>query len=99
MRMIERRDRASLLFKAGASFRSRRDFRRKELERDETPQPKIAGLIDHAHAAFAKFVENLVMGDYFANHAGQNSLLARYRKSLTLFADAGPSHVFRCYRV
>jgi hypothetical protein len=40
----------------------------KELERHETVEPAVLGLIDHTHTATAELLDNVVMGDRLADH-------------------------------
>jgi hypothetical protein len=41
---------------------------REKLERDESVQPRILGLVHHSHATAAQFAEDAVMGNCPANH-------------------------------
>ena len=41
---------------------------RKKLKRDETMQPDVLGLVNHAHPATAELFNDAIMRDAFADH-------------------------------
>ena len=43
-------------------------MRGQELQCDDTAQTGVLGLVDHAHAAFAELLDDLVVGDGLADH-------------------------------
>src|SRR5690349_8336780 len=48
-----------------------------KLDRDSPREMQVLGEINRAHAAFAKFFENSVMGDCLADHRGSRNLKLR----------------------
>jgi hypothetical protein len=51
---------------------------RQELEGDEAMQPGILGLVDHAHAAAAEFLDNAIVRDGLADHGEARKLRVQY---------------------
>src|SRR6266700_6675985 len=66
--MIESRGGASLAAKAFQGLRISRQFIRQELEGHETAKLGVLGLVNHAHAATTKFLDNAVVRDGLVNH-------------------------------
>src|SRR5262245_37235759 len=60
MRVRKSGDRVRLTFKAAASIRIRRELWRQDLDRDAAIEPRVARLVDLAHAARAQGREDLV---------------------------------------
>src|SRR5258708_31583881 len=67
-RMIESRGGASFPAKAFQSLRVPRQFIGQELEGHETAKLGVLGLVNHAHAATTKFLDNAVVRDGLVNH-------------------------------
>src|SRR6185312_3077706 len=68
MWMIERGDGVGFLLEACDTIRFADEIAREKLQCYNPLQPPVARLVDNAHAAFAELVEDLVMGDDFADH-------------------------------
>ena len=66
--MIQRGRGLGLALKAGQRLRVAGNFFGQELESDEAMQPRILGLIDHAHAPAAELLKNAVVRDGLADH-------------------------------
>ncbi len=76
--MIQRRGGAGFALEALERLRVGGDFGRKEFESDEASQLDVFGLVDDAHATAAEFVDDAVVGDGLANHAGSRPELRWY---------------------
>src|SRR5437588_151954 len=73
--MRERRDRARFAQKAGAKVLvTRTALAVQSLDGNATLQQNVLGQIDHAHAAFAEFLDNAIVGYGLANHGANYSL-------------------------
>ena len=79
--MVERRGDAGLALKPIQRFRIAREIGRQELQRDLAAQAHVFGTIDHAHAAGAEPLENLVVANNGPNH-GRSDL---YRGQLAQY--------------
>ena len=67
VRMIQGRGRLSFALKAFEGLRVSGHVVGQELQRDETAEFDILGLVDHAHTTAAEFFDDAVMGDGFAD--------------------------------
>ena len=68
VRVVERRGDARLAAEAVERFGVGGEIGGQELQRDLAAEADVLGAVDHAHAAGAEPLENLVMGDNGANH-------------------------------
>ena len=66
--MIERRRRARLAAEPLDRLRIPGDVVGQELQRDVPPEPRVPGLVDHAHPAPAQLFQDAVVGDGAADH-------------------------------
>ncbi len=66
--MIQRGGGLGLALKAGERLRVAGQVFGKEFQRDETMQPGVLPLIDHAHTAATEFFDNTVMRNGLADH-------------------------------
>jgi len=66
--MVESRRRLGFALKASQRLRVFGDLIGEKLQRNETAQFRVFGLVDHAHTAAAEFLENVVVRDGLANH-------------------------------
>jgi hypothetical protein len=72
--MIKGRRGLRLALEPGEGMRISRYMLRQKLERDETVETSILGLVDDAHATAAEFLEDAVMRDGLADHSWQTAL-------------------------
>jgi len=68
VRMVQGGSSLRFALKTAQRQRIARDFIGKKFEGDEPVQPGILGLIDHPHAAAAKFLDNAVVRDSLPDH-------------------------------
>ena len=61
----------------GQRLQISRHFVRQKLQRDETVQSRVLGLVDHAHAAAAQLFENPVMRNRLADHCANLTAVRR----------------------
>ncbi len=66
--VVQRRSRPCLLEKAGLLSIVGSQMMRKEFQRDDPVELRILGFVDHAHAALAELVENLIVGYCLTDH-------------------------------
>ena len=66
--MIQRRSSLSLAAKTAECGRVTGDIFGKELQSDETVQPRVLGLVHHSHPATAEFLDHSVVRDGLSNH-------------------------------
>jgi hypothetical protein len=65
--MIQRGGGLGLALKTCQRARIARNFRREKLEGHEAVQPRVLGLINHAHSATAELLQNAIVGDSLAD--------------------------------
>ena len=75
VRVIERRGDARLAREPGERLRIVRQMRRQQLERHLPAEPAILGAIDHAHAAPAELLDDLVVRERLANHVRETRII------------------------
>ena len=66
--MVQGRRRLGLALEAGQSLRIAGYLVGQKLEGDEAMQPRVFGLVDHAHAPAAQPLDNSVVRDSLADH-------------------------------
>src|ERR1700732_1516092 len=66
--MVERRSRLRLALKSAQCSGVASDVFRKELQRNEAPQPRVFRLVDNAHPATAQFFDDAVVGNSLTDH-------------------------------
>ncbi len=71
--MIQRGRGASFSAKALSGLRVAGKLFGKKFQRDESPKFEILGFVNHAHTAGAEFLQDSIMGNSSANHAGTPS--------------------------
>ena len=71
--MVQGRGSASLAAKAFQRLRILRDFFGQEFQRDEAAELRVFGLVNHAHAPAAEFLDDAVVRDSLAEQAGKAS--------------------------
>ena len=76
-----------------------RQVDRQELQRDRAAQPRIFRLVDDAHAAGADALEDPVVGDRLANHAGSQDTPAARASGISGSEVPGVPQVPRVPRV
>ena len=89
VRMIQRRDRARLAFEALAQLRVGRERGGENLDRDRPIEPRVAGLVDLAHAACPEGGEDLVRAEAGAGGQGQ-TLAVDYKGGVRLLCVDRP---------
>ena len=68
VRMIEGRGGAGLALEPFDRARILRQLLGEELQRDSTPQPRVFGQVDNAHAALAQLIQDAIVRDGLADH-------------------------------
>ena len=68
--MIQRGGGPRLLHEAPLALRIRDLLGRQHLKRDEAFEMRVAGAVDHAHAAFSSLFQHFVMRDRATGHSG-----------------------------
>jgi len=71
--MVQRRGRPGLASEAFEGLRVVGNIIRQEFQGDETSEFDILGLVDHTHAASAKFFEDAVVRNGLADHGRKDS--------------------------
>ena len=69
--VVEGRSRLGFALKTGQGLRIPSYFLGQKLQRDETPQTGVLGLVHHAHAATAEFLNDAVMRNDPVDHEGK----------------------------
>ena len=70
VRVIQSGSSPSLLLKTAGSSRVVSDVVVQEFERDKAAEADVFGLVNHTHAAAAQFLQDAVVGNGLAEHAG-----------------------------
>ena len=68
VRMIQGRGGAGLALEPFDRARIPRQLFGEEFQRDGTSQPRVFGLVDHAHAALAQLFQDAIVRDGLADH-------------------------------
>jgi len=71
--MVQRRSSLRLALKAGQRLRVSGDFIGQELEGNKSVQPRVLGLVHHAHSATAELLDDAVMRYGLADQTGNSS--------------------------
>ena len=66
--MIQSRGGLRLALKSGQRLRVAEHLFRQELEGNKAMQAGVLGLVDHTHAAAAQLFDDVVVGDFLADH-------------------------------
>src|SRR5690348_16538769 len=66
--MIQSRGGLRLALKSGQRLRVAEHLFRQELEGNKATQAGVLGFVDHTHAAAAKLFDDVVVGDFLADH-------------------------------
>src|SRR5690242_1780206 len=74
--MVQRRCCPGFTTKALKRLGIPRQVLRQELERHEPTEPRILGLVHHTHPAAAELFDDLVVGDFPADHEWRRNLVA-----------------------
>ena len=69
--------RARLLLEAAAAFGIGGRADRENLERHRAAEARVAGFVDHTHAAFAELLSDLVRPKLLADHADHSLAIER----------------------
>ncbi len=70
VRMIQRRGGLGFTLEAGQGLRIIGNVVREELQGDKAVQLYVLGFVDHAHAAAAEFLDDVVVRDGLADQVG-----------------------------
>jgi len=70
--VIQRGRSLRFALKARQCVRIARNFRREKLERHETVQACVLGLVNHTHSATSELLQNAIMGDSLADERARS---------------------------
>jgi hypothetical protein len=70
MRVIEGGSGTRLTLKSLQCLGVLGDFTRQELERHKAVEACVLGFVDHTHPAAAELFDDVIVGDYLADHGG-----------------------------